>query len=74
MHGKPALQFKLGADMKNEASYFWASCGGEIVVLVEASNGHNQYYIQDSLVCCNPMELQVCFEEGGSASVDARRE
>ena len=60
--------------MEHEASYVCASCGEELVVPVEPSNGHDQHYVEDCPVCCNPMELHVRFEDDGSASIDARRE
>jgi len=46
-------------------------CWEEISMLLDTSQ-HSQQYIEDCEVCCNPMELQMDFEEGELTSFSVR--
>ena len=43
----------------DETSYICPSCGEEIVVPVDPSQGTNQRYTEDCPVCCHPVELRI---------------
>ena len=57
-----------------EAVYICDSCGGEIVVLVDASAGSHQDYVEDCPVCCHPMTLHVNIAPDGEAHVQGENE
>ena len=42
-----------------EARYVCDSCGEEIVVPIDVTEGRHQDYVEDCPVCCNPMVLHV---------------
>ena len=57
-----------------EAGYICSSCGEEIVVPLDYSAGHQQQYVEDCPVCCNPNEIFVEFDSGGQAIISSRAE
>lgn len=45
--------------MQEEATYICDSCGEEIVVPIDLSEGEFQQYVEDCPVCCNPNRISV---------------
>jgi len=45
--------------MQGEASYICDSCGEDIVVPIDWSQGSRQSYVEDCPVCCNPNIIHV---------------
>lgn len=56
-------------DLDAEASYVCNSCGEEIVVPLDYSEGQSQQYVEDCPVCCNPNVIFVEFDVDGQARV-----
>lgn len=52
------------ACVQPEASYDCWSCGEEIVVPVDPSEGSLQEYLEDCPVCCRPNRIHVQVENG----------
>ena len=53
--------------MNDDATYICDSCGEEIVIPIDLSEGTNQTYVEDCPVCCNSNVIHVeCDEEGNS--------
>lgn len=54
-----------------EASYVCDSCGEEIVVPIDLSQGAEQQYVEDCPVCCHPNVIHVSVEavDGGTTEV-----
>ncbi len=73
-------RFLLAANRKDtrptevEARYFCDSCGEEIVVPVDVTEGRHQDYVEDCPVCCNPMVLHVDIADDGEPSVRSEHE
>lgn len=59
---------------ESTASYVCDSCGETIVIPVDLSEGHEQSYVEDCPVCCNPNVLHVSVNEEGLAEVRAEPE
>jgi len=55
--------------MRDEASYLCDSCGEEIVVPIDPSEGESQEYVEDCPVCCCPNVIHVEIDDDGSARV-----
>jgi hypothetical protein len=55
--------------MKDEASYICNSCGEEIVIPLDLSQGRSQEYVEDCPVCCRPNVVHVEFEQDGDVRV-----
>lgn len=53
--------------MDDDATYICDSCGEEIVIPVDLTQGSSQQYYEDCPVCCNPNRISVEVDEGGSA-------
>ena len=60
--------------MQDEASYICDSCGEEIVIPIDVSQGAHQHYVEDCPVCCNPNEIRVEIEPTGDVSGWAQAE
>ena len=60
--------------MQHEATYVCDSCGEEIVVPVDLSQGHDQFYVEDCPVCCNPNEIFILVDEAGEVDCHSRAE
>ena len=60
--------------MKDEASYICDSCGEEIVIPVDVSEGADQEYVEDCPVCCRPNLIHVELDGEGELRVWATRE
>ena len=48
-----------------EAHYVCDTCGEEIVVPIDVTEGQHQDYVEDCPVCCNPMVLHVDIADDG---------
>jgi len=57
-----------------DASYICDSCGEEIVIPLDPSQGNEQEYVEDCPVCCRPNVIHVEFDEHGESRVWAERE
>jgi len=60
--------------LDEEAGYICNSCGEEIVVPLDYSQGQNQEYVEDCPVCCNPNLIFVEFSQDGEANIWSRAE
>ena len=61
-------------DLQAEAGYVCESCGEEIVVPIDPSQGASQEYVEDCPVCCCPNVISVEIEDDGEIRVWATRE
>ena len=50
--------------MQDEVSYLCESCGEEIVIPFDISEGTTQYFTEDCPVCCRPNAIAVEFRNG----------
>jgi hypothetical protein len=57
-----------------ESSYICDSCGEEIVIPLDPSQGNEQEYVEDCPVCCRPNVIHVDFDDQGESRVWAERE
>lgn len=57
-----------------EARYICDTCGEEIVVPIDVTEGSHQDYVEDCPVCCNPMVLHVDIDERGEAHIMSEHE
>lgn len=57
----------------DDGSYLCDSCGEEIVIPLDPGGGHDQSYVEDCPVCCNPSVIHVHWE-GSRARVWAEAE
>jgi len=46
-----------------EASYVCPTCGEQIVIPLDRSQGEEQQYVEDCPVCCNPNVIRVEFDD-----------
>ena len=65
---------QMGQSVDADASYVCESCGEEIVVPIDSSQGHSQEYVEDCPVCCCPNVISVEIEEDGQVRVWATGE
>lgn len=49
--------------MEDEASYVCDSCGEEIVIPIDPTQGRSQRYVEDCPVCCVPNVVHVEFDD-----------
>jgi DNA replicative helicase MCM subunit Mcm2 (Cdc46/Mcm family) len=57
--------------MQDDASYICDSCGEDIVVPIDISEGQSQEYTEDCPVCCHPNSIHVSIDEDGNVYVSA---
>ena len=60
--------------MQEDASYICDSCGEDIVVPIDVTEGQSQQYTEDCPVCCHANVIYVNLDEDGRVSVHARSE
>jgi hypothetical protein len=60
--------------VSSEAAYLCDSCGEEVVIPVDVSQGQSQEYVEDCPVCCHPNVIHVEIDERQAARVWAERE
>ena len=53
--------------LPDQASYVCDCCGEEIVIPIDASEGHLQEYVEECPVCCFPIVIRVEIDSEGSA-------
>ena len=76
----PMSRLRLSANQRDmqpanvEAFYICDSCGEEIVVPVDVTEGLHQDYVEDCPVCCNPMVLHVDIAEDGQPFITSQHE
>ena len=58
----------------NQTSYLCDSCGEEIVIPLDISQGPDQEYVEDCPVCCRPNIIHVRIDDDGNATVWAMPE
>jgi len=51
-----------------EASYTCDSCGEEIVIPIDPSEGSSQEYVEDCPVCCRANVIYVKIEDGEASA------
>lgn len=71
---KPHRRRKRHPELSAESSYVCESCGEEIVVPIDPTQGSSQEYVEDCPVCCCPNVISVEIEEDGEVRVWATRE
>lgn len=62
------------SELNDEASYICDSCGEEIVVPIDHSEGSHQQYVEDCPVCCCPNVIHVQYDEDGRPDVSSHAE
>jgi hypothetical protein len=55
--------------MDDEITYICGSCGEEIVIPLDFSQGSSQEYVEDCPVCCCPNVIRVEIDDEGSISI-----
>lgn len=60
--------------LNEEAGYICNTCGEEIVVPLDFSQGRRQEYVEDCPVCCNPNVIFVHFDSDGQPNISSRAE
>jgi hypothetical protein len=55
--------------MDDEITYVCGSCGEEIVVPLDLSEGSSQEYVEDCPVCCCPNVIRIEIDDDGSISI-----
>ncbi|MCA9100605.1 MAG: CPXCG motif-containing cysteine-rich protein [Planctomycetales bacterium] len=60
--------------MQNEAAYICDSCGEEIIVPIDLSQGTDQTYVEDCPVCCRPNVIHVLVDDSGQVHIWAEAE
>jgi DNA replicative helicase MCM subunit Mcm2 (Cdc46/Mcm family) len=56
---------KRRRSVSSEAAYVCDSCGEEVVIPVDISQGANQEYVEDCPVCCCPNVVHIEIEPDG---------
>ena len=56
-------------EMNDEATYVCGSCGEEIVVPIDVSQGEHQQYVEDCPVCCRANVIHVEIDDDGEATI-----
>jgi pimeloyl-ACP methyl ester carboxylesterase len=78
LDNEPSLAMESASDddalLQAEASYLCDSCGEEIVVPLDLTEGNSQTYVEDCPVCCHANIIHVHVDEHGNAVVDAEPE
>ena len=60
--------------MESEGSYICATCGEEIVLPVDPTEGMSQVYVEDCPVCCRPQIVHVEYDEEGTLQLWSENE
>ena len=61
-------------DMQDDGNYTCQSCGEEIVIPVDVSQGGDQEYVEDCPVCCRPNVIHIHIDQDGMADIWAKPE
>ena len=65
---------KRRSHVSSEAAYLCDSCGEEVVIPVDFSQGQSQEYVEDCPVCCHPNVIHIEIDESQEVRVWAERE
>jgi hypothetical protein len=57
------------SNSNNDGSYICDSCGEEIVIPLDVTEGAHQTYVEDCPVCCRANAIHVEIDENGEANV-----
>lgn len=68
------MKRKRRRDVVSEAAYVCDSCGEEVVIPVDVSQGTEQEYVEDCPVCCCPNMIHVEIDDRHEVRVWAERE
>jgi DNA-directed RNA polymerase subunit RPC12/RpoP len=60
--------------MNDEATYVCGSCGEEIVIPVDLSQGDEQEFVEDCPVCCRANVIRIAVDDVGEISAWAELE
>jgi len=60
--------------MDNETSYVCPSCGEDIVIPVDLTQGEHQEYVEDCPVCCCPVVIRLEIGDDGEVFCSATAE
>lgn len=60
--------------MVEEQSYICQSCGEEVVIPIDMTQGRRQEYVEDCPVCCHPHVIHVVVDRDGRVDVWAEHE
>lgn len=74
----PGLESKrpsfVDASSQEEGSYVCDSCGEEIIIPLDLTEGSSQTYVEDCPVCCRANTIRVQVDDEGNAQVRAEPE
>jgi hypothetical protein len=56
--------------MQHDGTYICDSCGEQIVVPIDPSEGEQQQYTEDCPVCCHPNVIRVSLGSDGDVNID----
>ncbi len=70
----PGESSKRKGTTQDEASYICDSCGEEIVIPVDVTEGSSQTYVEDCPVCCRASIIHVEIDEDGNSQAWAEPE
>ncbi len=65
---------KRRPEVEDDPSYICESCGEEIVIPIDPTQGPSQEYVEDCPICCCPNVVNVEIEVDGEVRVWATRE
>ena len=65
---------KRRGHVSSEAAYVCDSCGEEVVIPVDVSQGPTQEYVEDCPVCCRPNVIHVEFNDRQEVRIWAEAE
>ncbi|WP_437187241.1 CPXCG motif-containing cysteine-rich protein [Planctomicrobium sp. SH668] len=57
--------------MKDETEYICPSCGEEIIIPIDVSQGDQQEFVEDCPVCCCPVIIRIEIDEQGNVRCDS---
>lgn len=60
--------------MQDEVDYICESCGEQIVIPIDVTQGSEQEYVEDCPVCCHPNLIHLSIDADGTATADAETE
>ena len=60
--------------MMDDGSYVCDSCGEEIIIPLDLTEGSNQTYVEDCPICCRANTIHVHVDEVGNAQIWAEPE
>jgi Cysteine-rich CPXCG len=56
--------------MQDEISYICDSCGEEIVIPFDFSQGSHQSFVEDCPVCCHPNQIDISVSPEGHLEIE----